>query len=98
MKKKCDIMIIEREVMIMTPTDVLEKVKTFYESEYKDIKSILDRKPFWIETRADEKQVIFNAIQRCLGVAQFVQSLDVPYEELQIYDEYREKLEKLLDK
>lgn len=82
----------------MTPTDVLEKVKTYYESEYEETKSILEKKPFWVQTRSDERQLIFNSIQRCLGVAQFVQSLDVPYEELKVYDEYREKLEKLLDK
>ena len=63
-----------------------------------ETKSILENKPFWVQTRSDEKQLIFNSVQRCLGVAQFVQSLDVPYEELKVYDEYREKLEKLLDK
>lgn len=79
----------------MTPTDILEKVENFFQSEYEETKSLLERKPYWI---SNEKEVVFNSIQRCLGVTQFVQCLDVPYENLNIYDEYREKLEKLLDK
>ena len=79
----------------MTPTEILKKVENFFQSEYEDTKSLLERKPYWISS---EKEVVFNSIQRCLGVTQFVQSLNVPYEELQVYDEYREKLEKLLDK
>ena len=79
----------------MTPTEILEKVENFFQSEYEETKSLLERKPYWISS---EKEVVFNSIQRCLGVTQFVQCLDVPYENLNIYDEYREKLEKLLDK
>lgn len=79
----------------MTPTDILEKVEHFFQSEYEETKNLLERKPYWISS---EKEVVFNSIQRCLGVTQFVQCLNVPYENLNIYDEYREKLEKLLDK
>lgn len=82
----------------MTPTNVLEKVKTFYESEYKDTQNALERKSFWCHSDEDKRQLVFNSIQRCLGVAQFVQSLGVSYEELTVYEEYRDKLKKLLDK
>ena len=79
----------------MTSTEILEKVENFFQSEYEETKSLLERKPYWISS---EKEVVFNSIQRCLGVTQFVQCLNVSYEILNIYDEYREKLEKLLDK
>ena len=79
----------------MTPTDVLEKVENFFKTEYEDTKNLLERKPSWVSS---EKEVVFNSLQRCLGVTQFVQCLDVPYENLNIYDEYREKFYKLLDK
>lgn len=79
----------------MTPTEILERVENFFQSEYEETKNLLERKPYWISS---EKEVVFNSIQRCLGVTQFVQCLNVPYESLNIYDEYREKLEKLLDK
>lgn len=73
---------------------MLEKVKEFYEQEYQDAKNIIERKPNWCVPQ----EVINNSIQRCLGVAQFVQTVGVKYEDLDIYDEYREKLLKLFDK
>ena len=79
----------------MTPTEILEKVENFLQSEYEETKDLLERKPSWVSS---EKEVVFNSLQRCLGVTQFVQCLDVPYENLNIYDEYREKFYKLLDK
>ena len=79
----------------MTPIEILEKVENFFQSEYEETKDLLERKPSWVMS---EKEVIFNSLQRCLGVTQFVQCLDVPYDNLNIYDEYREKFYKLLDK
>ena len=79
----------------MTPIEILEKVENFFQSEYEETKDLLERKPSWVMS---EKEVIFNSLQRCLGVTQFVQCLNVPYENLNIYDEYREKFYKLLDK
>ena len=79
----------------MTPIEILEKVENFFQSEYEETKDLLERKPSWVMSK---KEVIFNSLQRCLGVTQFVQCLDVPYENLNIYDEYREKFYKLLDK
>lgn len=79
----------------MTPIEILEKVENFFQSEYEETKDLLERKPSWVMSK---KEVVFNSLQRCLGVTQFVQCLNVPYENLNIYDEYREKFYKLLDK
>ena len=74
---------------------MLEKVKEFFEQEYKDTERLLTRKdrPFW----AEPKECVDKAIQRCLGVAQFVQYCDVKYEDLGCYEEIRERFEKLLE-
>lgn len=73
---------------------MLDKVKAFFEQEYKDTERFLKRtdKPSW----ADPKETVDKAIQRCLGVAQFIQSCDISYEDLTCYEEIREKFEKLL--
>lgn len=74
---------------------MLEKVKEFFEQEYKDTERLLIRedRPFW----AEPKECVDKAIQRCLGVAQFVQHCDVKYEDLGCYEEIRERFEKLLE-
>ena len=71
---------------------MLEKLKEYFEMEYKETKELLEKKPSWCQP----KEVVSNSIQRCLGVAQFVQSVGVKYEDLDCYEEIREKLENLL--
>lgn len=72
---------------------MLDKVKEYYKMEYEEVESLLkgENRPFW----AEPKQIIDNSIQRCLGVAQFIQIVGVAYEDLSCYDEVREKLENL---
>ena len=72
---------------------MLDKVKEYYKMEYEEVESLLKRedRPSW----AEPNQVINNSIQRCLGVAQFIQTVGVAYEDLSCYDEVREKLENL---
>lgn len=52
---------------------MLEKVKEYFNNEYKEVEELLTRKdrPFW----AKPKQVCENALIRCLGVTMFVQSV-----------------------
>lgn len=71
---------------------MLEQVKKFFNQEYEDTKQLLERKPSWCKPR----EAVYNSIQRCLGVAQFVQYVGVEYEDLSCYEEVREKLESLL--
>jgi hypothetical protein len=73
---------------------MLGKVKEYYEKEYKEMETILQ-----METRYEwvkPTELVYASIQRCLGVAQFAQTVGVKYEELDCYDEVKEKLEKLL--
>ena len=78
--------------------NLIEKMKEYLKEEYKFAEEIMKNRPSWVKTRQDEKIVIDKTISRCLGVVMFTQTCGVPYEECAIYDEYKEKLEKLLDK
>lgn len=72
---------------------MVEKIREYYELEYSQTKRALDNS--WCEP----KDAIWYALQRCLGVAQFVQTAcDVSFEVVEpLYEEFREKFEKLLD-
>ena len=73
---------------------MLEKIREYYEMEYRDTARSIEKS--WC---TDEKMAVWYAIQRCLGVAQFVQIAGVSFEEIEtLYDDIKEKLEKLLDK
>ena len=87
-KRKCDTIVSEREVMKMTDKEILEKVQEFFEMEYTDLLRLMDRKPGWF----NPQEGVTYAIQRCLGVAQFVQLLGVKYEDLNCYEEIRGRL------
>ena len=72
---------------------MLEKVKAYFEMEYEETKALLERedRPWWV----DPNEQIDKSIQRCLGVTQFIQTVGVTYEDLNCYDEIRERFEKL---
>ena len=68
----------------------------YFKSEYKDAERVIKEKVRWAKPR----EVVDNAIQRCLGAAMFVQRLDetLSYDEVeQTYNFYKEQLEKLLE-
>lgn len=79
----------------MKQEELLKIVKEFFDREYEETKELLEKNPWWIES--GEKSVWY-AIQRCLGVAQFVQLLGADFTEVDtIYLEFREKFDKLLE-
>lgn len=74
---------------------MLDKVKKFYEQEYKDTLNWLGCE--YCKTKENKIKSINGAIQRCLGIALFVQNCGVTFEEVNpLYDEYRMKFEELL--
>jgi hypothetical protein len=87
------IVITEREVNKMVDENkILSELEKFYESEVRMTKTFLEYPPTW----AQSKMVINNTIQRCLGVAQYVQFLDVPFEKVtRLYEQTRIDLEEL---
>lgn len=69
---------------------ILNQYKEFCNREYKDAVRAIENK--WFKP----KEVINGAIDRCLGVAQFVQLIGVNYEDSDIiYSETEAKLEEL---
>ena len=74
---------------------MLDKVRKFYENEYKSTLDWLASK--YCRTPDDKKNSINNAIQRCLAIAYFIQELDVPFRDIEpLFTEYRIKFYELL--
>jgi hypothetical protein len=69
-----------------------EALIKYYEIEYSRLKNLLQTKNSWV----NPKEAVDNAIQRCLGVADFIRlTLDqsLSYEELiSIVDEVEQKM------
>lgn len=79
----------------MKRLEIIEAVKKFFDAELEEAQSILEQKPDWL---TDPKRMIDNTIHECLGVAQFVQVLNICFEEIDpYYYEVRKELEKLKD-
>ena len=70
---------------------MLDKVKEFFEAEYNNACIAYEFK------KCTPKEIVNNAIQRCLGVALFVQTAsDISFDEIDnLYTECRRKLEEL---
>ena len=73
---------------------MLEKIKDHFETELRQAEADIERP--W----ADKGEVVWYAIQRCWGVADFaLRYCDIPFEMIEpLYEEYKEKLNKLLTK
>ncbi len=78
----------------MTKEEILKKVKEFFDTEYEETKEYLERQP---RTLAEKRESTANAQQRCLGVAFFVQSLEISYDDINPpFEEVADKLYELL--
>jgi hypothetical protein len=72
---------------------MLEKVRDYFENELRQAEADITR-PWITKTEA-----VWYAVQRCLGVADFVTRLGVSYTDVvPLFEEYREKLNELLTK
>ena len=77
----------------MKRLEIIEAVKKFFDAELEETQFILEKKPDWL---TDPKRMIENTIRECLGVGQFVQVLNISFEEIDpYYNEVRRELEKL---
>lgn len=72
----------------MNKDEILVKVNQFYKDEIKGVKRALECKHF------TKKEIIKNSLQRGLGVAFFVQELDIPFEDIdKEYEWFRTQVE-----
>lgn len=80
----------------MNTTEMLEKFKDYLESEYRSVVNILtrDKLPWWIDNPNDIKKL---SLQRGLGACQFIQHLEVPFEEAnEAYETFKEAVEAIV--
>ena len=70
-------------------------VKDYFDNEYNRLHNLLGADPAWV----DVNESCNNALQRCLGVAEFVQTCgdgSLPFEVVEnLYEEVKRKIEKL---
>jgi hypothetical protein len=75
-------------------TKMKDAVVEFYKNEVDTMKWLLKRNPEWL----NPNKVIDNALQRCLGIAQFIQMCPnaLAYEEIEVlYEKTRLELESM---
>jgi hypothetical protein len=67
------------------------KMIEYFQMEVTMLNNLMERKPEWL----DKNEAIHNAVQRCLGVAQFVDSThEIPFAEIEAcFNFYKAKLE-----
>lgn len=70
-------------------------VKDYFNTEYNLLYNLLERNPAWLNVN----EACNNALQRCLGVAQFAQTCgedSLTFEVVEaLYEEVKEEIEKL---
>ena len=74
----------------MTKKEILEKFADYCAMEFRDTVTAVNSG--W----GDRKDIVKCGLQRCLGIAMFIQEFDIPFDTVdEIYTSYREKFEKL---
>lgn len=81
----------------MIVMEIMTKVSKYYEEEYINAKRAIERNNM-LDTTSLNITIVNSTLSRCLGVALFVQSLDVPYERINShYEKLRQKMNALLE-
>jgi hypothetical protein len=81
----------------MSREEILKQVEAYYEMEYHNAELVATRNT-WAREQGRISATINATLSRCLGVAFFVQQLNIDYETInEIYEKFREKVNKLLD-
>jgi len=77
--------------------DIMVKVSDYFNMEYVNAKRAIERNNI-LDTTSLNMNIVDSALSRCLGVALFVQSLDVSYEEInKHYEKFRQAMNDLLE-
>lgn len=80
----------------MTNTEMLEKLKDYFEGEYRSVVNVLTRNklPWWID---DPDNIKKFSLQRGLGACQFIQHLGVPFDEVnEAYEIFKKAVEDII--
>lgn len=88
----------------MNREEILKQVKEYYEMELHNVELVELRKTWKNSVTFDTfdyeifQSIIRDTLNRCQGVALFVQQLDIDYEDIRyLYEYYREKISALFD-
>ena len=80
----------------MTKEEMIKNVQTYYDSEITDLTRLKNQMIEEHSTLYKPKEVCHNSIQRCLGVAFFIQQAGLDFSTAdKLYDETRYQLEEL---
>ena len=83
----------------MDKKTMLKEFEKYLEKEYNEAVSIVERPPWWCDTRKELLEMLSNTVQRCLGATQFIECLGIAFEECnELYENYRIKIFELMDK
>ena len=82
----------------MDKETMIKEFKEYLEREFNDAVAIVERPPWWCDTRKELLEMLSNTIQRCLGATQLIEYLGVSFEECnELYENYRIKIFDLMD-
>lgn len=77
--------------------NIMVKVSEYFDMEYINAKRAIERNNI-LDTTSLNMNIVDSTLSRCLGVALFVQSLGVPYEEINNrYEKFRQAMNDLLE-
>lgn len=77
----------------MNKEEILKQVREYYEMELHNVELVATRNEL-LDCTGLTESCVNAALSRCLGVALFVQQLDIDYEDInEIYEEYKAKIE-----
>ena len=77
-------------------TEIKKAFEDYLKKEYEETEKLLFNPPWYC---GKPREMVDSTIQRCLGATMLVQYMDLPFADVnEIFEYYREKLEKLLDK
>ena len=80
----------------MNTSEMLEKLKDYFEYEYRSEVLILtrDKLPWWLDDPNESKHC---TLQRGIGACQFIQCLGVPFEEVdKAYEAFKKAVEDII--
>lgn len=78
----------------MNKEEILKQVREYYEMELNNVIRVATHNEL-LDCIGLTNSCVNAALSRCLGVALFVQQLDINYEDInEIYEEYKAKIEK----
>ncbi len=73
--------------------DIEKQIIAYYENEYTHLAKLLSENVSWVTP----SEAVQNALQRCYGIAMFVQDLGIKYEVIEaIYIDYKERMMNLI--